>query len=78
MKIQTTLGYQEIKMTEAHINDTYCIFQNEDGAFYITSDNGYDNTCTEGHVTLEAAMKHVKNMIKNYFIDRCEPNPKGW
>ncbi len=78
MKIQTTLQSTRIKISEPMISDVYFIEQDDNNRFYITSENGYNGYEGDGHKELEQAIKHVKSMIKNYFADRCEPNPKGW
>lgn len=78
MKIQTTLQSTRIKISEPMISDVYFIEQDDNNRFYITSDNGYNGYESDGHKELEQAIKHVKSMIKNYFADRSEPNPKGW
>lgn len=79
MKISTTLQSTRIKITEPSISDIYFIEQDEtNNRFYVTSDNGYNGYEGEGHKELEQAIKNVKSMIKNYFYDRGEENPKGW
>lgn len=79
MKIQTTLQSTRVKITEPMIADTYYIEQADDNKrFYVTSDNGYNGYEGEGHEQLEQAIKNVKSMIKNYFADRSEENPKGF
>jgi hypothetical protein len=79
MKILTTLQNTRIKITEPSILDIYFIEQEEStGRFFITSENGYNGYEGEGHKQLEQAIKSVKSMIKNYFYDRGEENPKGW
>lgn len=79
MKIVTTLMYSRISITEPQIEDTYYIEQDSNNKrFYITSDNGYNGYEGDGHIDIESAIKHVKKMVRNYFTDRSEPNPKGW
>jgi len=61
------------------VADVYFIEQADDnGKFYLTSENGYNGYEGEGHTTLEAALKQAKGFIKNYFGDRGEENPKGF
>lgn len=77
MKIQVTLQSTRIKITEPQIADTYYIVQADDNKrFYISSDNGYNGY--DGFDDFEKAFKKVKHFIKNYFVARCEENPKGW
>lgn len=79
MKIQTTLQSTRIKITEPSISDIYFIEQDEtNNRFYITSDNGYNGYEGEGDLSLVSAINKVNKMIKNYFYDRGEENPKGW
>lgn len=79
MKISTRILYRTIEISEPQIDDVYNIEQCEDTKrFYIVSDNGYNGYEGDGHKTLESAIKHCKKMIKDYFVNRCEPNPKGW
>lgn len=78
MHIITTLQNEKIKITEPLIRDTYFIEQNHDKRFYVTSDNGYNGFEGKGFKELEHAIRNVKEMIKDYFIDRSEENPKGW
>lgn len=78
MKPVVKLESFKIKISEPQINDVYFIEQGDNGRFYITSNNGYNGYEGDGHKDIEQSIKHVKNMIKTYFEDRCEPNPKGW
>jgi len=79
MKISTTLQSTRIKITEPSISDIYFIEQDEtNNRFYVTSDNGYNGFEGEGFSSLVSAIHNVNKMIKNYFNDRCEENPKGW
>jgi hypothetical protein len=79
MKIVTLLGYSKITMSEPKIEDTYFIEQSEENhKFYITSSNGYNGYEGDGYKEIEHAIKHVKYMIKMYFVDRSEENPIGW
>jgi len=79
MKIQTTLQSTSIKITEPMIADIYYIEQADNNKrFYVTSDNGYNGYEGEGFSELEKAIKNVKGMIKNFFKDRGEENPKGF
>jgi len=78
MKTVIKFQYSKIEITEPKISDVYFIEQADDNKFYITSTNGYNGYEAEGYIDLEKAIKHVKEMIKMYFIDRCEENPKGW
>jgi hypothetical protein len=58
-------------MTEPSIDDIYYIEQDDNGRFYITSENGYNGYEGDGHSSLVSAINHVNKMIKNYFLDRC-------
>ena len=79
MKIQTKIGYNKITISEPMIDDVYTIETNEQtGNFYISSENGYNSYGVVEYSDLDKTIKHVKNIIKNYFIDRCEDNPKGF
>jgi len=44
--------------------------------FYITSSKGYNGYEGKGHSSLSQSLKHVDEMIKNYYIDRCLEEPK--
>jgi hypothetical protein len=77
MKIQVQIEAYKIKISEPMISDTYYVLE-ENGVFHIESNNGYCTYGTDGEKTIESAIRRVKKMIKNYFIDRCEDNPKGW
>jgi hypothetical protein len=79
MKIQTTLQSTRIKISEPMVADVYYIEQADDNKrFYVVSENGYNGYEANGHSTLEAALKQAKGLIKNYFADRGEENPKGF
>jgi hypothetical protein len=79
MRIQTTLQSTRIKISEPMVADVYYIEQEDDNKrYYIVSENGYNGYEGNGHATLEEALKNVKSMIKNYFVDRGEENPKGF
>ncbi len=79
MKIQTTIGYGKVTMSEPNIKDIYVIEQNEEsGLFYIYSENGYNTYGIVEFSDLSKAVQLVKKIIKNYFIDRGEDNPKGF
>jgi len=79
MKIQVTLSHNQIRITEPNVDDVYYIDQDKDnGRFFITSYKGYSGYQGKGFKNLEQALKYVKTLIKNYFIDRCEPNPEGF
>ena len=79
MKISTKIEYNRITVSEPQISDVYFIFQFKDeSGFFATSDNGYDTRGSIELKTIEGALKHVKSVIKNYFLNRCENNPKGW
>jgi hypothetical protein len=79
MKIQTTIGYGKVTMSEPNIKDIYVIEQNEEsGLFYIYSENGYNTYGIVEISDLSKAVQLVKKIIKNYFIDRGEDNPKGF
>jgi hypothetical protein len=79
MKIQTKIGYSKITITEPMIADTYQIEQNEEnGLFYIYSDNGYNTFGIVEFADLSKAIQYVKQIIKNYFLDRGLENPKGF
>lgn len=79
MELITNILSNRISITEDRIEDVYFISKSiESEKFYIWSDNGY---CTLGILEfsdLEKAIKQVKSVIKNYFLDRGETNPKGW
>jgi len=68
----------KVSVTEQMISDVYFIEQNEDGRFYITSENGYNGFDGNGFADLEFALKQVKKSIKDFFRDRCEDDPKEW
>ena len=79
MNIQIKLQSTRIKISEPLIDDTYYIEQADcNNRFYITSEKGYDGHDGKGLSSLEGAIKHVKKMIKDHFINRCEDNPEGW
>lgn len=78
MKIQEKLHGSLITITEPMIADKYFIEQAEDGLFHITSSNGYSSYEGRGYNSLSKAIAEVRKMIKNYFLDRGEANPKGW
>ena len=78
MKISIILQTEKIKISEPNISDIYFIEQGDNNKFYITSDNGYNGYEGDGYYDLEKALKQAKNLIKNYFYDRSEDNPKGW
>ena len=79
MKIQTSIQIDSIRLTEPQIDDEYVIDKNEErGKFFIWSENGYNSAGLEEYAQLDAAIREVKKKIKNYFLSRCEPNPKGW
>lgn len=78
MKVNTVIGFNEIKMTQKHIDDTYIIEQ-VNFKFVIYSENGYNcDRALPVFSDLEKAIKEVKNIIKNYFKVRGEENPKGF
>ena len=79
MNIQTTIQTDRIAITEARIDDTYYIEQAIDNnRFYVLSKNGYNGYEGDGFAGLDEAIRSVKKTIKNYFVDRCEDNPKGF
>lgn len=83
MKVQIEILAYKIKVSEPMINDVYFIEQvgveDNDLDFYIWSQNGYNGyEAGVGYKSLEAAIKHAKSIIKNYFLHRCEEAPKGW
>lgn len=74
-----TLQNEKIKISNSFISDVYFIEQSEEnGKFYITSNNGYNGFDGSGFASLEKAIKEAKLKIKNYFTDRCEESPKGF
>lgn len=79
MKIQTKIGYNKITISEPMIQDVYIIEVNEEsGKFYAWSENGYSTWGFMEFSDLDKAILHVKKVIKNYFIDRGQDNPKGF
>jgi hypothetical protein len=78
MKLNIEIGYGFITVKEPNIEDTYYIKGSSELGFYIQSDNGYDCQGIISHKSIDAAIKHVKKLIADYFIDRCEVEPKGW
>jgi hypothetical protein len=79
MNIQTDISYQRVIITEPTIEDVYYIEKNSDtGLFYVYSSNGLNGRDYEEFKELAGAISRVKKSIKHYFIDRCEPTPKGW
>lgn len=74
---KTTIQYGYIKISNPHIPDWYRIEEGTDGRFYILSDNGYNGYEGKGHSSLEESIRYAKTMVRNYFHDRCEPNPEG-
>lgn len=79
MKIQTTIQFNRVSMTSQFIEDVYNIEKSEDTLrFYVWSENGYNTYGIIEYSELDKAIKHVKNVIKNYFIDRGMDNPKGF
>lgn len=79
MKIQTKIGYNKVTISEPMIQDSYIIETNEEsGKFYIWSENGYDTFGIVEYLDLDKAILHVKKVIKNYFLDRGQDNPKGF
>lgn len=79
MNIQTKIGNGVIVISEPMIQDVYNIEQNEETKmFYIWSENGYYSKNMSEFKTINLAIKRVKVFIKDYFVDRCEENPKGW
>jgi cystathionine beta-lyase family protein involved in aluminum resistance len=76
MKIKTKIGYEKITITEPMICDVYTIELNEETEkFFIYSNKGYNTCGIVEYGDLDKAIQHVKKLIKNYFIDRCEDNP---
>lgn len=78
MKLSITLQNEKIKISEPQINDVYFIEQDDNQRFYITSVNGYNGYEGAGHKSLEQSLSHVKKLVKDHFLNRCEENPKGW
>jgi len=79
MKIIQKITYNGISCTEERIEDTYFVQQSaETGKFFIISENGYNGYGISEFNDIESALKEVKKIIKNYFIDRGENNPKNW
>ena len=79
MKIQTKIGYGKVTITEPMISDTYQIEANEEtNKFFIWSENGYNTCGIVEYTDLDKAISNVKKLIKTYFIDRGEENPKGF
>lgn len=77
MRTQTTILNGKIRISEPQISDVYFIEEDE-GRFFITSENGYSGYEGEGFQKLEQSIRQVNKFIKMYFINRCEDNPKGW
>jgi homoserine trans-succinylase len=79
MKLQTKINYDRVTITEPMIQDVYVIELNEEtNKFYIFSHNGYNSCGIVEFAELDKAIQQVKKIIKNYFIDRGEENPKGF
>jgi|688.fasta_scaffold2597495_1 hypothetical protein len=79
MKIQTTIGFGKVTITEPMIEDVYQIEKNEESnQFYIWSENGYNTSGIVEYADLDKAIQQVRKIIKNYFIDRGEETPKGF
>lgn len=75
MNIQYKIANKKIIIIEPQIKYAFFIEQLEEGNFFVFRDMS-----DGGHIckTLPQAMKKVNKMIKNYFVDRCEPNPINW
>lgn len=78
MKLSVKIENCRIRITEPAINDVYYIEQADNDRFYIVSNNGYCGYEGEGYDDITKAIAHVKRMIKDYWVDRCEQAPKGW
>ena len=67
MKIQTTFQNSRVKITEPKISDIYFIEQDDDGRFYVTSDNGYSGYEGSGFSDLEksSVIKRTKTNMGN-------------
>ncbi len=79
MKINTIIGNERLIISEPQISDVYIIEQDEvSKLFYIWSENGYNTQGILEFKDLDKAIAKVKSVIKNYFLDRGEENPKGW
>lgn len=76
MKLITNIGYTNISISEDNIEDVYFIEKTiESEKFYIWSKNGYSTLGILEFYDLEKAIKYVKKLIKNYFIDRANQIP---
>ena len=79
MKLQTRISYDRIVITEPKIQDVYVIVKNQEtNKFYIFSHNGYNTCAIVEFIELDKAIQQVKKLIKNYFLDRGEENPKDF
>jgi hypothetical protein len=84
MKLQVEMLNERISITESRIDDVYYIQKYIDDdlfkcpIFCISSKRGYSDFECGGSDSFKKAFNHVEYMIKNYFRDRGEDNPKGW
>jgi len=79
MKLNVKIKDDKIIITEPMVDDIYYIEENEyTNKFYIRSYNGYTTAYQVEYKNIPDAIVHVKNLIKNYFSDRCIDKPKGF